>query len=87
MFDVSPSDAKLKEETTKKGAPTGEADEEIEINSALAQKTSDAKTSGSQKLLDSKRASLEQEKSQLEQSLKVLKVLNFLGNNQDLISG
>ena len=37
--------------------------------------------------MDSKRASLEQEKSQLEQSLKVLKVLNFLSNNQDLISG
>ena len=87
VFDVSPSDTKLKEETTQKEAPAGEADEEIEIDSALVPKTTDAKASGSQKLLDSKKASLEQEKSQLEQSLKVLKVLNFLGNNQDLISG
>jgi hypothetical protein len=36
--------------------------------------------------LESKKAALEQEKGQLEQSLKVLKVLNFLCNNQDLIS-
>lgn len=85
VFDVSPSDAQLKEETAQKLEKAD--DEEVEINSALIPKTPDAKAEGSKKLLDSKRASLEQEKSQLEQSLKVLKVLNFLSNNQDLISG
>jgi hypothetical protein len=70
VFDESTSSNKQSDD------PINKASKEI---SALSKKSENIG-------LESRRAILELEKSQLEQSLKVLKVLNFLAHNQDLIS-